>query len=322
LNVFDVAGDNQTIYGDAYLGDVNGLTISGVIKSQDGGISWQLLDLGIDDINYLDKIEVNPVDKENVFAIVAIRGTISRNSLVRTADGGKNWSVVADTAVNVFINQADPNYVFHFYEKYFYISSDNGKTFSKNYIGFEFYDLVINTIRSGELYGITNSGFILKSTDYGYNWNKIEALQKDVGIIDLQMCYSNSGSPILFGSTWHNGILRYELNDPSAVEEGQFENVSYTLSQNFPNPFNPSTTIQFSIPIEAMHASSAHVTLKVYDVLGREVAILVNDEKPAGSYSVTFNVETLHGASLPSGVYFYKLTAGEYIQTKKMLLMK
>jgi hypothetical protein len=92
------------------------------------------------------------------------------------------------------------------------------------------------------------------------------------------------------------------------------------LNQNYPNPFNPTTTISYTIPggVETLHATS----LRIYDVLGREVAILVNEVKAAGSYSVTFNVETLHRASLPSGIYFYQLRAGDYVETKKMLMIK
>jgi len=92
---------------------------------------------------------------------------------------------------------------------------------------------------------------------------------------------------------------------------------SFILSQNYPNPFNPSTSIQYSI------ASRQFVTLKVYNVLGKEVATLVSEEKPAGSYEVEFNsVKTLHAMSLPSGVYFYQLRAGDYNETKKMILLK
>ncbi|HSP88659.1 MAG TPA: T9SS type A sorting domain-containing protein, partial [Ignavibacteriaceae bacterium] len=86
---------------------------------------------------------------------------------------------------------------------------------------------------------------------------------------------------------------------------------NYSLSQNFPNPFNPTTNIEFHIP------GSGFVSLKVYDVLGREIATLVNEEKPAGSYEVEFNA-----TSLSSGIYFYELKAGNFIQTRKMILIK
>jgi hypothetical protein len=87
--------------------------------------------------------------------------------------------------------------------------------------------------------------------------------------------------------------------------------VSVKLSQNYPNPFNPTTKISYSIPKDEF------VSLKVYDVLGNEVATLVNNNKNAGNYSVDFN-----GSNLSSGIYFYKLQAGNNVSLKKMILMK
>ncbi len=97
----------------------------------------------------------------------------------------------------------------------------------------------------------------------------------------------------------------------SMVEHQSLSQKKFTLEQNYPNPFNPSTTIKYSIP------SAEFVTLKVYDVLGNEVATLVNEDKPAGGYEVEFSA-----AELSSGIYFYKLQVGSFIETKKMLLMK
>ena len=85
----------------------------------------------------------------------------------------------------------------------------------------------------------------------------------------------------------------------------------FSLSQNYPNPFNPMTTIEYTLP------QPAHVELKVYDLQGREVQRLVNDRKERGKYSVQFNA-----ANLPSGVYFYQLRAGEFIATKKLILLR
>jgi len=85
----------------------------------------------------------------------------------------------------------------------------------------------------------------------------------------------------------------------------------FSLSQNYPNPFNPTTTINFSVP------KSGLVTLRVYDVLGKEVASLVNEVKNAGSYSVDFN-----GTELTSGTYFYRIEAGDFTDVKKMILLK
>jgi hypothetical protein len=89
--------------------------------------------------------------------------------------------------------------------------------------------------------------------------------------------------------------------------------------QNYPNPFNPNTTIEFWI------SDFGFVSLKVYDILGNEVATLVNEEKPAGRYEIEFNVTQSTLADRPeiaSGVYFYRLQAGNYIETKKMVLIR
>jgi len=92
------------------------------------------------------------------------------------------------------------------------------------------------------------------------------------------------------------------------------------LFQNYPNPFNPSTIIKYSIP-NVVSSFSLRVTLKVYDILGNEIAILVNEEKPAWIYEVEFSKGLIH-QTLPSGVYFYQLRTGIFVETKKMILLR
>jgi hypothetical protein len=90
----------------------------------------------------------------------------------------------------------------------------------------------------------------------------------------------------------------------------------FVLFQNYPNPFNPSTTILFSLP------SRSHVTIIVYNVVGQRVTTLVDGVKPAGSYHVDWDGKDQHGQTVASGVYLYELQAGEYVDTRKMLLLK
>ncbi len=108
---------------------------------------------------------------------------------------------------------------------------------------------------------------------------------------------------------------------PNDVDDRNGNNLAdkFELKQNYPNPFNPTTTISYVIPnVETQNFASLQiVTLKVYDILGREVATLVNKKQTPGKYSVQFN-----GRSLASGVYFYTLQAGNFIQTRKMILLK
>lgn len=130
----------------------------------------------------------------------------------------------------------------------------------------------------------------------------------DLGVILIQVTDQNL-SPAASGSYAEIDDLSFsiltDVNDESAGVN------DFSLEQNFPNPFNPSTRINYQI------ANDNFVTLKVYDIIGNEIAALVNNQQPAGKYSVDFN-----SANLPSGVYLYRLQAGNYIQTRKMTLIK
>jgi hypothetical protein len=110
-----------------------------------------------------------------------------------------------------------------------------------------------------------------------------------------------------------NGVWRRPLSEITSVEEEQLDQIptEFLLSQNYPNPFNPSTSIQYKV------SNVSFVSLLVYDILGNEIETLVNEEKPAGTYEITWYAE-----NLPSAVYFYQLNTGEFVQTKKMLLLK
>jgi hypothetical protein len=99
--------------------------------------------------------------------------------------------------------------------------------------------------------------------------------------------------------------------DASLAVEGPSVPGGYLLSQNYPNPFNPNTVIRFQVP------GASEVSLRVYDVLGREVAVLLNEEKKPGVYSVMWNA-----TKIPSGMYLYRLQAGEYVATKKLILLR
>jgi len=121
------------------------------------------------------------------------------------------------------------------------------------------------------------------------------------------------GGVVLEGFLAQGEIINYQITlEPLSVEQmNSLVPEKFELAQNYPNPFNPVTTIQYSIP------DRSNVTLKVYDVLGRELATLVNEEKDRGIYSINFDA-----SALASGMYLYRLQAGSFIETKKMILIK
>jgi len=116
-----------------------------------------------------------------------------------------------------------------------------------------------------------------------------------------------------------NEWFEYKYGITSVVKNNQLPS-AFSLEQNYPNPFNPSTTISFSIPSSPLppgEGSGVRATLTVFDLLGREVATLINEHLDPGSYSVTWNAQ-----NSPSGIYFYRLHSGDFTQTKRMLLLK
>ena len=140
-----------------------------------------------------------------------------------------------------------------------------------------------------------------KSSDYAQS----VAIQSDKKIIAAG--YSFDVTDIDFA------LVRYTADPATGLEEENTNGVpvAFLLEQNYPNPFNPATTISFNLP------KQSHVTLEVYNILGQEVAVLINEVKKAGNFKVQFDA-----SSLPSGIYFYQLNAGEFVQSKKMILLK
>jgi hypothetical protein len=132
------------------------------------------------------------------------------------------------------------------------------------------------------------------------NLNGISSAQFRVRVRDNQNNWSMWSDPV-----------NIKLNNQSITNSSLDPVTSFNLSQNFPNPFNPSTNIKYSV------SQLSTVEIKVFDILGSEVATLVNEEKEPGVFTVTFDASTF-----ASGVYFYQLKAGEFISTKKMILLK
>ena len=157
------------------------------------------------------------------------------------------------------------------------------------------------------LIAATDSG-VYVSTNNGASWSGFNS-----GLPNLKVNALGVNGTDVFPGSYDNSVL---IRPVSQITTGVNESRSgtptaFSLSQNYPNPFNPTTTINYQLPM------SGQVTLKVFDMLGREIATLVNDNENAGSYSAKFD-----GSRLASGVYFYRLQAGSFSQTKKLMLVK
>jgi hypothetical protein len=154
---------------------------------------------------------------------------------------------------------------------------------------------------------------------YTYGYTRAgELIQESGSQLDMRVRYIAQSGPRAFGSTydmpldiWSNSAKPEEDGPATSVRELPNAPLVYSLGQNYPNPFNPTTKIRFSV------ADPGLVTLKVYNLLGQEVATLLNNEIKSGSYEVDFDA-----TNYSSGVYFYTITANSYTATKKMILLK
>ncbi|MEW6196868.1 MAG: alpha/beta fold hydrolase [Bacteroidota bacterium] len=188
-----------------------------------------------------------------------------------------------------------------------------------------------HSLKIAILPGGQNYRFVINSltTNGSFDFNVINidegTVLKDIYFEEIPISINSISTANLDNSNFEIFIEMDENGDgnvdqvyqPTAVtsvdKNDRYGNISYSfeLKQNYPNPFNPTTTISYSIP------ETQFVTLKIFDVLGKEVATLVNEEKLSGNYEIKFN-----GGGLPSGVYFYRLRVGNFVQTKKLLLLK
>lgn len=164
----------------------------------------------------------------------------------------------------------------------------------------------------------TSNGITLFLNDGQANFTPVRSCFQDLiegfpeGIVATDFDLDGR-TDIAVATSFNKLAVLYNADGPTSVEEEQNDYIpkEYILEQNYPNPFNPTTTIQYSIPF------SEKVSLKIFNLLGEEVKTLTDDFQEAGKYSVQFNAN-----NLASGIYFYKLQAGSFVETKKMILLR
>jgi hypothetical protein len=158
------------------------------------------------------------------------------------------------------------------------------------------------------LFAGTLGGGVFLSTNNGTSWTAVNTGLTGTAVYALAV----SGTTLVAG-TDGSGVWRRPLSEmiTDVAQGGSDIPTAYALQQNYPNPFNPNTTIEYELPKSSM------VKLIVYDLLGREVSVLVNERRDAGVHEVNFD-----GSNLASGVYLCRLTAGDFVQSRKLAILK
>ncbi|MDR3668105.1 MAG: YCF48-related protein [Ignavibacteriaceae bacterium] len=302
-------GDQTTGYAWFSLNDYGDYF---VFKSTDAGENWNKV-LETTGPGYI---------QGNIVFFDANTGVIlgPQNYKMRTTDGGQTW----DTA---FVNNF-PSYLANKgFEDVVKLSSTKAVAVGDHFIcmttdqglNWNYIDHKMNGIDSSFWkinFSGPDTGYIgspdsvyYKTSDGGFTWQK-DSLNGKYGVYAVG---TNAAGSIFFGTG--NGYILGKINPTGVNENGKTVPGKYSLKQNYPNPFNPSTVIEYSIA--ELNGGSSFVQLKVFNVLGKEIATLVNSYQPAGNYKVEFNAN-----KLASGIYFYRLKAGNFIETRKLILMK
>ncbi|MFZ1289011.1 MAG: T9SS type A sorting domain-containing protein [Melioribacteraceae bacterium] len=252
-----------------------------------------------------------------------------KRGIIKTTDGGNNWDVVAqifgvdilkfyDENIGIVKRGLNENGNFYSVISRTTDGGINWQSFDIDSIGwgndFEFIPNDPSRVWLCDGYG----GHLFFSNDTGSTWERInfseiELIGRDIVFVDENHGWILSDYGILLHTNNNGGII----TNIKEIENFKIQN-KFELRQNYPNPFNPNTKISYSIPnVASSFSSSQIVQIKVYDILGKEISTLVNEQKSAGNYEVNFNAE-----NLPSGIYFYKLQVGEFSEIKKMILLK
>jgi len=321
-NVLSLAVSGANIFA-AIGGNSSGTHGGDIFLSRNNGVSWTPADSGLPDRtngnNTIFSLAANGPD------IFATTGEMSGFTVYRSTNNGTTWAgvdsnmtnyggvrSVAVSGSNVFAGTDIGDVLF---------SADGGTSWTAIDSGLAGGVYAIQPLNGSNVFVGTASGGdggrVYLLTNHGSIWDTVSTGLRTSYVLSLAI---NSG--YLFAGTYGGegfagdtgaGVWKRPLTEMiTAVKDSKSKiPTTFSLSQNYPNPFNPATTISFALPSRSL------VSLKVFDILGREVSTIVSGELQAGSYTRQWNA-----SNMASGVYFYRLQAGSFSETKKLLLLK
>ena len=273
---------------------------AGIFVSTDNGANWTATDSGL--------------TTQYIFSLAASGSKIiagSHDGLFVSTDGGKIWassdSGITEPIISSLVTSGSTT-VAGAYPGVF-ISVDGGLIWTAaDSIPAPAHAIDAFAVLDSDIFAGSYADGVFRSTDFGASWTPMNGgLGSNTYISGLAI----SGKTLF--AIANGAVCQRPLSEMISAIETSHERIpsSFALKQNYPNPFNPSTIIDYQLPRQA------HVMLRVYDVLGREVKTLVDETQSAGLHSATFNA-----SSLSSGVYFYRLRAGTFSETRKLTVLK
>ncbi|MCL4547047.1 MAG: T9SS type A sorting domain-containing protein [Bacteroidetes bacterium] len=301
--VLSLVSDGNTLYA---LSNRNA-----VFKSEDNGSSWNQININYTQAQVLG-FDFAASGNKMVFCAVNLGSFIS-------TDGGANWTLKNPKIIIGSVHTVNGEIYGSTYGMYKFVADTGWASITSGFpsgigvtAGTRSTVSVGNKIFTYYSDIIFQAGKVFTSEDNGNNWSEVGNNFPPALASSLNDFLAATPQYLYFYNSNSASVYRYPIQGTTSIENN---NViipqEFSLSQNYPNPFNPSTKISFSLP------SSTNVSLKVFNTLGQEVSELVNENLQPGKYSVDFDA-----SKLSSGVYFYTLRANDFVQSKKMILMK
>jgi len=329
--------------------------ITNIYKSTDNAVSWQKIKEVKGSFCY------NIIFENNILSTIYNDASTSFPMLLKSTDRGVSWSesVILPFEASAASFAVDPNNNDFMFASLFYNNNgfviktiDGGNLWNTIYQPADYNkinNIFIDPQNSSLIYLATYKGTI-RSSDAGYTWHTIDTNEcKEVYVDKNGIIYSSCVTRVIVsldgGSTWktykegltsktncmavdetnnmlyvgteEQGILTLNLNTATHIrEKNEKPLTSFNLYQNYPNPFNQSTGIRFQLK------EFGTVKLGIYNTLGQLITTLMDEEKQPGEYNIIWNGKNIRGRDVPSGIYFYKLSAGSFTEVKKMILLR
>jgi hypothetical protein len=280
-------------------------TSTGVYLSSNYGISWQQTSL------YNKSVYSLLVFGNNIFAGTNMYG------VYLSTNNGTDWTLTGLVNKVIYTLAVNGNNVFAGTAGYgIFLSTNNGINWSQTAFNTGITVYTISVSENNIISGASDGVYL--STNNGLNW-----IKKNQGFNNLQIAIHAFliTNNYIFAGTDGYSVWRRSLSEIIGVQNISTEiPKEFKLYQNYPNPFNPKTKIIFEIsnhPPNPPSKGEVFVSMKVYNILGKEIQTLVNEGLQPGMYEVTFD-----GSDFPSGIYFYQLRVGEFVETKRFVLLK
>ena len=273
-----------------------------ILKTSDGGSSWTSLNSGIPNQLYCVR-----------FVDDSIGYVCGSGIVLKTADSGTSWVNLNFPAIPPFdeLRQlvfTDPSTAYVIADiGRIRKTTDDGATWTMLPTGTTDALFGIDFVSATTAYACGDHGTIIKTTDAGQNWSPQSSGLNEI-LYGMDFTSPDTG----YVCSWSGKILKTTNGGLTFIRTSDRE-IPFTavLDQNYPNPFNPATTFRFSIPDRQL------TRLRIYDLLGHEVASLLNEVMPSGTYTIAFDA-----SNLSTGTYFYRLTSGEFSEVKKFVLLR